>query len=1120
LLSDDFNKDGHADLVTGLVIAPESTGAQFGLLAGIGDGNFSAPILSPAIENSDDSPIVSNWLAAGDLNGDGFLDLVVTTSFAQATSYLNQNGTAFVGASGFGPNDSAVTVALADVNNDGCLDAVEAGAAGFLTIATGNCNGSFTQHDPVASLGDVDVALNVVDVNGDGKPDVVAAAAFNDTEAPYDLLPGAYGGYLVSVLAGDGSGGFAPASLYRVASQAYDLTVSDLRNSGKPDIVTVGQLWGEASYLANDGTGGFGTPAGETIGYLHGVYNAPVPYTPVQTIDLNGDGKADVLFVEYGQTNSVPPQMTALLNQGNGRLSAPIRSAITVGPTNPYLVIAAGNFRNANVADVIYVDENTLPNVAAFMRGNGDGTFAAPVTLASLPSPCAIVTGDFNHDGKLDFAVWGYATAGTSDWEEIDVFLGNGDGTFKQIPPKTFAPLTAAQPQQFIVGDFNHDGKLDLLMGHNTNSGWVDSGDDLDIALGNGDGTFQPVVTLMAHFGPVAAGDLNHDGYLDLVQARDPNQDTTQEALTAAGGAFITPAMTIYLGGAGGTFTQRATYFTPGIQIPSYAPALVGDFNGDGNLDAALPYVPATIGRPWERRLQLFQGAGDGTFTSSGITYPLPVYDQPVVGGDYRGLGVTDLLDMVGATSSINTISAVPAPALAITFDASPLSTNTGSVTVTLASPSASSQTIQQQSFSFTVGAGVDASHLLAFTASVGTQSATAYVATKVNPNLSPGVVALMGSTTSGTPSVATSPGVSLPLILTLQSLRGYSGIFGNFTCAGLPSGASCDFAASSLTLPAGRDAQVAFTLNTSATTPAGTYDVMVGATNGELNPAVSISLGIGGFSISLNPALIQVNGDPAAQTTVAANFTNGYNQSITLACNGLPSPATCVVPSVLYPGAASTPVSVANAQQLAAQDYPFSVIGTVGALSSTTPATLRVSNFTAVLQSTTASLSEGQSAGFNILLTSNNHFSNGNLSVLCQAPSAVTCATKAQYGSLADNGTATITFTATYQASLNAARSRRKPGPWLPAFLLPFVLLAARRRGRSRWSSLSILIAGTLLASSFTACGGGGKGGSTAPIGTSPAAQTISVPVTVQADTGSGILQEGAGTVVLTVQP
>jgi hypothetical protein len=85
----------------------------------------------------------------------------------------------------------------------------------------------------------------------------------------------------------------------------------------------------------------------------------------------------------------------------------------------------------------------------------------------------------------------------------------------------------------------------------------------------------------------------------------------------------------------------------------------------------------------------------------------------------------------------------------------------------------------------------------------------------------------------------------------------GYSGVFGNFVCSGLPAASSCDFAAQSLTLLPGGFAQVGSMLNTGANTPAGTFSISVGAGNGEISPSVPLALGIGGFAISLNPSLV-----------------------------------------------------------------------------------------------------------------------------------------------------------------------------------------------------------------------------------------------------------------------
>ena len=1078
-------------------------------------------------------------MASGDLNNDSYPDVVTTVAFGGAIAYLNQGGTGFTQGSIFNPTDTAVAVGLGDMNGDGCLDAVQTGTYGWLSIARGNCDGTFTQSGPTAEVGDVAYAVATADVNGDGKLDVVASSAFTDSEIIAGI--GAYGGYFVSVLTGDGSGNLDPAALYRVGPDAYSFAVSDLSGTDRPDIVTISETESTSSLLVNDGSGGFGHPAGETIGFLGGVSNAPVPSGTPQTVDVNGDGKPDVVAIEFGLNPTLPSEISVLLNDGTGQLSAPIRSPITVGPNVPYPLFVVGNFRSTKAADLVYLSQYTS-NPVAFFPGNGDGTFGSGTPLSTLPNPYQIVSGDFNGDGKLDFALFGYI-ANSYLTTELDVFLGNGDGTFRQLPSQTFSATTDALVQQLIVGDFNHDGKLDLLIGYNKNSGWVSSGDDLDLALGKGDGTFQTPTVLMPHFGPVAVADLNHDGYLDLVQARDPDADITQQALDVAGGPFITPAIAIYLGGAGGAFTKSATYAVPGIQLPTFEPALIGDFNGDGVTDVALPFVQATIGRPWERRLQIFQGIGDGTFTANGIPYQLPAYDLPVVGGDYRGLGVTDLLDLVGSTSSINTISARPAPALAVTPDSSPLTGAEGSATVTLALPPTSTQTVTliasdsavtipgsvtfnagqtQQSFTFSIGPGFDSSHLLAVTADLGGQSAVGYFA-KSNPNLNPGVTALIGGSTSGTSSVGTSPGGSIPLILTLESVDGYSGIFGQFACSGLPAGAQCTFTQPTMQLLPGGFAQVAFDLTTTSATPTGVYNLTIGGSNGEISPSVSLAFGVGGFSLSASPSVIQTNLPASApNTTVTATYTNGFTQSVQLSCSGLPSGASCSIPSILYPASPSTTVGLTASSNLPAQDYPFMITGTAGTVTSDFSASLRVSSLGANVTPTSASVSSGQSAIFNVRLQSLNHFSNNNIQITCQTSAKVTCSTPNQYNSLGDGATLTIPLKVIPQTTSGAVRVTR---PWklqLPAFLACMVALfvpVGRRRWRT-WTRFGIVVAFSIV-TSISACGGpssAGSGGNGGGGGTGSTPQTTTIVVSAQAPTATGSLQVNAGTITLTI--
>lgn len=1129
LLAADVNKDGRPDIVVGFVVEPgPSPQPQFEVLFGDGSGGFSGTLFPPPLSVIDPTP--TGWIASGDLNKDGYLDFVTTIAGGAAFTYLNQAGTAFLQGDAFGPNDGPMVVELGDMDEDGCLDAVELGTFGYLTLAKGNCTGTFAQATFTAEVGDIDPGLKLADVNGDGHLDVVASAAFYDLSVPG---MGAEAGYLVSVLKGDGKGGFTGPQIYRGGWETFSLVVADFTGDNKPEIITVDSGENQASFFRNDGNGNYDGAQGGAIGYLSGVANAPNPTMPLQSADINGDGKPDLLLIEDGAVGSLPSQITVMLNDGSGKFLPPIRSPISIGPTVPYPDIALGLFRNATKPDLVYINKFTAQNLVAFFPGNGDGSFGTPITLATLPSPAKIVTGDFNSDGKLDFAVYGGDGTGLL---EIDTFLGQGGAAFRQLPPQIFSPPPGtAGVQQIFALDLNHDGKLDLLIGNNTNSGWTDSGDDLLEFLGKGDGTFKPPTILIPHFGAVAIADVNRDGYADLVQERNPKEDV---GVTL----FGKPGATVYLGKADGTFLQQPTFDLPGAVVPSFEPLLVGDFNGDGIQDIAVRYLRDNFGLG-EPRLRVLQGVGDGSFIVTNDVFQLPGYSDPLVGADFDGDGKTDLMELVGYTSSFHTLPAAAAPSITIALNSNPIVGAEGSATVTLNKPSASTATVtlassdaavqippslsflagqQSQSFSFTLGSSFNPARVLALYATLGTETAVAYGA-RPNPNLTVGVAASVGQA-----KMSITPGETLQLTLALGSQGGYSGTFVQPQCLGLPAGASCSFGGGPLFVSAGGSAVTNLTLATSASTPFGDYPLSIVLTDGFVQAIAPLQLGIGDFTITLNPSVILMGPSGSPSAIVSSTSTHGLDEFIVLSCSGLPANILCgETGNVLNANGGSTSIGLGNGP-FTPQDYPFQVVGTAKLASHTVNAVLRVGDFTATIDKTTATLSSGQSAGFNVSLASVNHYSS-SITVFCSLPSSsLTCTASPSPATLVDAGTTTV------QVTISAPQKATLPNPWnlrsttrVPQNQVGIVCAVLSILLLLQWRKRPVFaVAAVLLVFAIVACGGGG--GSTPPQSSgpppsppTPGSQTVTVTVvasaaSTQSDFGN---QKLLGPITITLQ-
>jgi hypothetical protein len=374
-----------------------------------------------------------------------------------------------------------LSAAVADINGDGKLDLM-LGVSGFdsygiytntIEVFLGNGDGTLTRVATIPlPLGVTSIV--VADMNGDGKPDLLAfetLAAYGYSGPPPPDNANQHPLNTVQVLLGKGDGTFSLGQIIENPNSLQSYPVLPTKDGNMPF-------------------------AASTLGVG----------------DFNGDGIPDFVLAGWGQGT-----VKTYLGNGDGTFSS---GPVTQAGSNP-AGIAVGDFNGDGKPDIAVsepiVSGSGNSNVFILL-GNGDGSFTAASPLTGVgPVSSGIVTADFNGDGIPDIAV-----ESQSPSAEVNVFLGNGNGSFTQA---AHSPIVGTAPYGSVlaVGDFNGDGIPDLVT--------AATAQQLSFLLGNGDGTFQPAVNAIAAnpdvyaISDIALGDLSGSGLSDIVSADYASRD-------------------------------------------------------------------------------------------------------------------------------------------------------------------------------------------------------------------------------------------------------------------------------------------------------------------------------------------------------------------------------------------------------------------------------------------------------------------------------------------------------------------------------------------------------------------------------------------------------------------
>ncbi|MCB9072025.1 MAG: VCBS repeat-containing protein [Bdellovibrionaceae bacterium] len=516
-------------------------------------------------------------------------------------------------------------IKIADMNNDGINDVVYAAERALaVLVMIGNGSGHFTTYAQNTG-GYYAYDIRIADFDGDGKNDIISSNYDNGT---------------LTIFKGDNSWtGTNTTQVINLGSAVRDVVTADFNGDSVPDIAVVHrgastirillncQVSATVSYNGNPTQACSST--GQPIINFHS-YAGPalVNGWSLATTDMNANGKADLIATR--SDNSLTEVFL-----GNGQGVFTLQSSTSNGGRGYHLKVA--DFTGDNIPDAVVANRDQRTFV--IMTGDGTGSFST-VTSYSMTSggwegyPRFIDVADVDGDGDKDLAI----SFDSGHMNNVGIFLNAGNGNFsssKQLSLGYYGMgialgnlITGATRPSLAVGVGWWVGYSRLEVLPNTN--------DSNIYI-SGDAYYpNPPYDAINIYGKVLHGDLNNDGFVDLISK-------------------IGGSSSIFFGTGAGTYNLNSTTIPTGdsgaywIIKDQHA---LEDFNGDGNLD----YVSANYNSAGTGNVSVTLGNGDGTFgglasftvNTSGCIGTAGSYS--VATGDYNGDGNIDMAVSTGCS--------------------------------------------------------------------------------------------------------------------------------------------------------------------------------------------------------------------------------------------------------------------------------------------------------------------------------------------------------------------------------------------------------------------------------------------------------------------------------------